>query len=321
MPITPISLPSSKLLRLPEGADAVIMQENVLRSGNDINLLKGARAGDNIRHRGEDIDPPERLLPRGTRLDARHIGLLAAQGVATVTVLRRARIAVISTGDELRQPGFGLVASAIYDSNRPMLLGLIRQTGLDAIDGGWVPDQPGAIAARLLEMAGLADIVLTSGGVSVGEEDHAATGVGLAGGQAEILKIALKPGKPAIVGKIGTAAYLGLPGNPVSSLVSWLILGHAMLAALEARPIRQRLGCPMRSVSYFNRKPGRTEFVPARLVDTNAGIAIEILGKGGSARLRPLVDADGLAEIGAMNAGVAAGDTVLFHPFRDGFVI
>jgi molybdopterin molybdotransferase len=306
---------------LPEGADAVIMQENTARDSGYITLQKAIRPGDNVRHRGEDIDPPERLLAKGTRLDARHVGLLAAQGILSVNVVVRARIVVISTGDELRQPGQPLAPSAIYDSNRPMLLGLIRQTGHVAIDGGWVPDQPAAIAARLREMAGLADIVITSGGASVGEEDHAASAVQMAGGQAHILKIALKPGKPAVVGTIGEAAYLGLPGNPVSSLVSWLILGHAMLAALEGRLIRQRLGCPMRSVSYFNRRPGRAEFVPARLVETDKGVAVEILGKGGSARLRPLVEADGLAEINAMNEGVVAGDTVLFHPFNDGFSV
>jgi molybdopterin molybdotransferase len=202
-----------------------------------------------------------------------------------------------------------------------MLLGLIRQAGHVGIDGDWVPDKPSAMAERLRELAALADLVITSGGASVGEKDHAASAVTMAGGQAQILKIALKPGKPAVVGSVGTAAYLGLPGNPVSSLVSWLILGQAMLAALEGRPVRQRLGCPMRTVSSFNRRAGRTEFVPARLVEREAGAGVEILGKGGSARLRPLVEADGLAEIGASNAGLIPGDPVLFHPFRDGFSI
>jgi molybdopterin molybdotransferase len=107
----------------------------------------------------------------------------------------------------------------------------------------------------------------------------------------------------------------------VASLVSWLILGHAMIAAFEGRPLRRRLGCPMRTVSHFARRPGRTEFVPARLVETSGQPTVEILGRGGSARLKPLVEADGLAEIAAGNAGVLPGDTVLFHPFRNGFAI
>ncbi|PTM39407.1 gephyrin-like molybdotransferase Glp [Bosea sp. 124] len=303
---------------LPGGADAVIMQEHVEREGSAIILRRPIRAGDNIRHRGEDIEPLEPLLEVGDRLDARHIALLAAQGIERVNVRIRPRVAVISTGDELRQPGLGLEAAAIYDSNRPMLLALIAQAGLTAIDGGWVPDDAGRLAARMRGLAADADLVITSGGASVGEEDHALVALRQAGGQGETLKIALKPGKPAVVGAIGAAAYLGLPGNPVSSLVSWLILGHAMVSALEGRPSRQRLGCPMTSRSRFDRRPGRAEFVPARLADDGG---VEILGRGGSARLRPLVQADGLAEIAAENAGVQPGDTVLFHPFRDGFVV
>lgn len=303
---------------LPDGTDAVIMQEHVEREGNAITLRRPIRAGDNVRYRGEDIEPLEPLLFAGDRLDARHIALLAAQGIESVDVRARARVAVISTGDELRQPGAGLDAAAIYDSNRPMLLALIAQAGLTAIDGGWVPDDSPQLSARMLEMAAGADLVITSGGASVGEEDHALTALFRAGGQGETLKIALKPGKPAVVGSIGASAYLGLPGNPVSSLVSWLILGHAMVSALEGRPLRQRLRCPMTSRSRFDRRAGRAEFVPARLVEDGG---IEILGRGGSARLRPLVQADGLAEIAADNAGVQPGDTVLFHPFRDGFVV
>lgn len=303
---------------LPDGADAVIMQEHIERVRSAIILSRAIRAGDNIRHRGEDIEPLEQLLQIGDRLDARHIALLAAQGIERVDVRIRARVVVISTGDELRQPGLRLEAAAIYDSNRPMLLALIAQAGLTAIDGGWVPDDAGRLSARMRELASDADLVITSGGASVGEEDHALAALRQAGGQGETLKIALKPGKPAVVGAIGAAAYLGLPGNPVSSLVSWLILGHAMVSALEGRPSRQRLGCPMMSHSRFDRRPGRAEFVPARLADDGG---IEILGRGGSARLRPLVQADGLAEIAAENAGVLPGDTVLFHPFRDGFVV
>jgi len=306
---------------LPEGADAVIMQEHVEREAGAIVLRRLIRAGDNVRYRGEDIEPLEPLLHANDRLDARHIALLAAQGINSVVVRSRVRIAVISTGDELRQAGAELDPAAIYDSNRPMLLALIAQAGLLPIDGGWVPDRPDRIADRLRAIAPQADLVITSGGASVGEEDHALNALAQAGGAGETLKIALKPGKPAVVGRIGAAAYLGLPGNPVSSLVSWLLLGHAMISAFEGRTPRQRLGCPVTSRSRFDRRPGRAEFVPARLVVDDNGIGVEILGRGGSARLRPLVQADGLAEIAADNGGVRPGETVLFHPLRDGFVV
>ena len=304
---------------LPKGADAVIMQEHVTRQSHGITLTKLVQAGDNVRYRGEDIDPPVTLLAHGTRLDARHIGLLAGQGMSVVSVLRRVRVAVISTGDELRQAGTQLTDACIFDSNRQMLLALIGQAGLDRVDGGWVPDCPTALAHRLRELSETADLIITTGGASVGEEDHAASALALAGGDGQTLKIALKPGKPAVVGRIGTAAYLGLPGNPMSSLVSWLILGRSMIAAMERRKHVRRSGCPMPSLSYFTRRAGRTEFVPARMALSPSGVAVEILGKGGSARLRPLVEADGLAEIEASSDGVNPGDVVQFYPFRDGF--
>ena len=150
------------------------------------------------------------------------------------------------------------------NSNRPMIMALAEQAVVDVVDGGWVRDDPAAMARALAAMAATCDLVVTTGGASVGEEDHAATAMALAGARFETLKIALKPGKPAVVGQLGSCAYLGLPGNPVSALVSWLFLGGAVVSALEQRPFRRRLGCPMRSVSHFQRRPGRTEFVPAR---------------------------------------------------------
>ena len=180
-------------------------------------------------------------------------------------VRRRPRVGIVSTGNELRQPGSDLDEAAIYDSNRPMIMALAEQACVDVVDGGWVRDDPAAMARVLAAMAATCDLVVTTGGASVGEEDHAATAMALAGARFETLKIALKPGKPAVVGQLGSCAYLGLPGNPVSALVSWLFLGGAVVSALEQRPFRRRLGCPMRSVSHFQRRPGRTEFVPARV--------------------------------------------------------
>lgn len=306
---------------IPEGADAVVMQEHVDRDGDIIVLRRPIRAGDNIRIKGEDVQPLETLLQVGERLDARHVALAAAQGIGTFKVRARPRVAVISTGDELRQAGDALEPSAIYDSNRPMLLALIEQSGLVPIDGGWVPDRPEMIADRLQCAAERADLVITSGGASLGEEDHALEALERAGGSGETLKIALKPGKPAVVGRIRTAAYLGLPGNPVSSLVCWLLLGRTMTCSLEGRELPRRLGFPLPSKSAFARRAGRTEFVPVKLVDGPEGLGVEIFGRGGSARLQPLAEADGLAEIAAENGGVRPGDVILFHPLRGAFAI
>ena len=306
---------------LPACADAVLMQEHGWRDGDHLVLNRMIRPGDNIRRRGEDIAEGELLLTPGERLDARHVALLASQGRTRVRVLRRPRVGVVSTGNELRQPGSKLDDAAIYDSNRPMIMALADQAGLDVLDGGSVPDDPTAMADALTELAERCDLIVTTGGASVGEGDHAASAMALAGARFETLKIALKPGKPAVVGQLGSCAYLGLPGNPVSALVSWLFLGGAVVSALEQRPFRRRLGCPMSSISQFQRRPGRTEFVPARIRSGARGPAAEILGRGGSARLRPLVLADGLAEIAPLHAPVEVGDIVLFHPFRNGFAV
>ena len=304
---------------LPEGADAVVMQEHVLRRGEEILVPKPVEPGANIRRQGEDIRTGDRLLDPGSRLDARHAALLAAQGIERVAVLRRPRIAVISTGDELRQPGESLGQEAIFDSNRRMLLALAADAGFETTDGGWVPDDPERMTARLRYLSSRVDLIVSSGGASVGEEDHAAAAATAAGGSVEVLKIAMKPGKPAVAGRIGAAAYLGLPGNPVSALVSWLMLGGAMASVLNGRTPKSRSGCPMAAATTFDRRPGRTEFVPARLTEGPTGPALEILGRGGSARLRPLVEADGLAEIAAEHGNVLPGDPLLFHPFHGGF--
>jgi molybdopterin molybdotransferase len=202
-----------------------------------------------------------------------------------------------------------------------MVMTLAAQAGLDVVDGGWVRDDPDALAAMLRAVSNYCDLVVTTGGASAGEEDHSASAVARANGACETLKVALKPGKPAVVGRIGAAAYLGLPGNPVAALVSWLILGGAVVAALEGRSFRRRPGCPMPAAARFERRPGRTEFAPGRLVGNGGGPAVEILGRGGSARLRPLVEADGLVEIHPLHAPVETGDMILFHPFHDGFAV
>jgi molybdopterin molybdotransferase len=304
---------------IPPGADTVVMQEHVRREGLRVTIDGPVRAGSNIRRCGEDIAKGETLLEVGQRLDALHLALLAAQGISSVGVFHRPRIVIVSTGDELRQPGQLLGEASIYDSNRPMLLALASRAGLDAVDGGFIPDNAEVMADRLSALADGADMIVTTGGASTGEEDHAAAALAANKASFEILSIALKPGKPAIVGRFGNSAYLGLPGNPVSALVAWLTVGSAMVAALCGRKPHRRLGCSMTTISAFERKPGRTEFVPGRLVSTEAGPCVEILGRGGSARLKPLIHADGLAEIEATAGNISPGDSVVFHAFRSGF--
>jgi molybdopterin molybdotransferase len=307
--------------RIPHGADAVVMQEHVIHAGGRIVLTRMARSGDNLRRRGEDVQHGEVLLQSGDRIDARHVALLAAQGFERTCVRRKVRIGVVSTGNELRSQGERLTEASFFDSNRPMILALARQSGADVVDGGIVGDDPQLIAGALAELARRCDLIVTTGGVSVGDEDHSMAALVGAGGRGEILKVALKPGKPAVIGAIGPTAYLGLPGNPVAALVSWLLLGSSVLATLDGRRARPLVGMRLMLMNAFNRRPGRTEFAPARIVQLKGGSAVEILGRGGSARLKPLAAADGLVRIEPLHAPVAEGDEVMFHPFRDGFSV
>ncbi|ACA17830.1 molybdenum cofactor synthesis domain protein [Methylobacterium sp. 4-46] len=300
---------------LPPGADAVVMQEHATVSGDALRLGGTVAPGDHVRRRGEDVMPGDGLAAAGTRLDPRRIALLAAQGIGTVRVRRRLRVAVLSTGNELRGPGEdGREDSGTFDTNRPMLIALLGGMGLEVVDGGRVRDEPAALARALRDLAARADLVVTTGGASVGEEDHAAGSLRLAGGTGETLALDLKPGKPAVVGRIGAAACLGLPGNPVSALVSFSLLGRAMLARLEGRDFARPQGLPLPLAHAFRRKPGRTEFMPARLVPGPQGPALALLGST-SARLAPLVEADGFVEVPASLASGAPGEPVAFHPF------
>ncbi|WP_349369276.1 gephyrin-like molybdotransferase Glp [Salinarimonas sp.] len=299
---------------IPPGADAVVMQEDVRADGHAVVLTRPVRAGAHIRRTGEDVGVGDRLAEAGTRIEARVVALLAAQGVGTLAVRRRPRVAVVSTGDELAGPDAPLAPAAIHDANRPMLLALLAAAGCAPIDAGIVRDDASEQASRLAALAGACDLIVTSGGASVGEEDHAARAVRLAGGEAETLAMALKPGKPALVGRIGAASVLGLPGNPVSALVVFSLLGRAMLARLAGGTPRRPAGLPTPLAEPLARKPGRTEFVPARLVRTEGGTRLA-LASTNSARLRPLAEADGFAEIPADATTADAGVPMDFHPF------
>jgi molybdopterin molybdotransferase len=306
---------------LPRGADTVVMQEHIRLRDSEIIVEGPVRRGSNIRYRGEDVALGEALLERAQRLDARHLALLSALGISQVEVMCRPRVAIVSTGDELRQPGYALDEGCIFDSNRPMLLALASQAGLDVIDGGSVGDGQRGITALLAELAIVADLVVTTGGASFGDADYSAAALEAAGATFERLTMAVKPGKPAVVGRIAQAAYLGLPGSPVAAMISWLTIGHVMISALLGVRTCRSSGIAISLASPFEHRLGRTEFAPARLVATLHGTCVEIIARGGSARLKPLVLADGLAEISSAVGDVGTGEVVLFHSFQNGFAI
>ena len=287
----------------------------VTRDGDFIHFDYPVKRGDNIRRRGEDIACGAVLLTKGQRLDARHVALLAGQGYGEIDVFGRVRVAVISTGNELRQMGQALDDSAIYDSNRETVMALAQAAGADVVDGGSLRDDPAIIADRLSELIGKADLIVTTGGASVGDEDHCSEAFRRCGGRLENLKIAMKPGKPAIVGRCGSSVYLGLPGNPIAAIVVWWLLGETMVKRAQGFQLAPQAFQVLPSRTSFPHKAGRTEFLPARIVASHAGNTVEIIGRGGSARLLPLIQAHGFVEIPAEQAEISIGDGLRFRAF------
>lgn len=302
---------------IPPGADAVIAREDADYSpdGAAIVLARDVRAGQHIRKRGEDVAEGARLLPAGTALDARHVALLASDGHAEVPVRTRLHVAILSTGDELADAAQDMLGeSAIHDANRPMLIAMARAAGLEPVDAGIVADDPGALAARLAALAETCDAIVLSGGAARGEADHSAAAIEEAGGACRRITLAVKPGKPLVAGRIGETLVVGLPGNPLAAFVSFAFVARPVLARMAGRAEPRGSAIAAILAEPFVRRPGRTEFVPARIVAEGERPHITPLS-GNSARLQPLCATDGLLEISAFSAPLEKGATVRFHPF------
>ena len=295
---------------LPPGADAVVMQELCEHDGDAVIINQVPQAGDAIRRAGEDIAAGAVILPEGQRLRAQDIALAAAVGLAELPVLRRVRVAVFSTGSELVMPGEPLPPGGIYNSNRFMLRALLAGLGCEVADFGIVPDRLDATRATLREAAEGHDLILTSGGVSVGEEDHVKPAVE-AEGSLDLWKIAMKPGKPLAYGRVHGAAFIGLPGNPVSSFVTFLLMVRPFLLATQGVAEVAPQALRLRADFDWPRPDRRREFLRARL---NAEGGVELFGNQGSAALNSTVWANGLVDIPA-GTPVARGDTVRFLPY------
>lgn len=250
---------------IPEGADTVAMQEDcVLAADGRVTLPVGARAGQNVRPRGQDIAPGAVVAAAGTRLVPAHLGLLASVGVAELPVYRRLRVALLTTGDELAEPGATLGPGQIYNSNRTLLSALLAQAGCEVRDAGVVADTAPATRSALAEAARHADLVLSTGGVSVGEEDHVKGAVQALGALA-LWAIAIKPGKPLAFGRVGDTPFVGLPGNPVSGFVTFAVLVRPYLRACQG--MKDTTPTPWRLPAGFStKKPGeRSEYLRVRV--------------------------------------------------------
>lgn len=303
---------------LPPGYDAVVMQEQCEAQGGNVVVLRQPAFGDNVRRSGEDVADGEFILDAGLRLDARHLALAAAIGLSHLSVHRRLRAAVFSTGNELRAAGSALQPAAIYDSNRPMLLALLAAAGATTTDAGILPDDSQHLATAVRALAQQHDLLVSSGGISVGDEDHVSRLIREHCHRHARLWMAVKPGKPAMLGLMGQAAWLGLPGNAFAAFVAFLILGRPAIESLSGHAgASAPIGRPAVAAFRWCRKPGREEFFPVRHAgfDTAGLPMLEKLGRGGSARLRPLVDGDGLAMVAAEVVEVTPGSRLTYLPF------
>jgi molybdopterin molybdotransferase len=294
---------------LPAGADAVVMQEDVTRNGGLLAFPADVKPGSHIRRRGEDFQLGEKLLDSGRRLTPYDVALLAAAGHGEVKVVARPRVLVIATGDELVTPGHPLQPGQIYESNRLPTLMMLEALGAEAVDGGIVRDDV-ATLRELLAKTQVYDFVITSGGASVGDHDLVKQVFGELG-EIGFWKVKIKPGKPIAFGRLGKQThFFALPGNPVSSLVTFKLFVEPAIYAWH-RAVPPGLGAiPAIAQGSFQRKPGRMEFLRARLGARHGKLVAEPLKGQGSHQLKPLRETNGFIRLGEDSAGFHEGETV-----------
>ena len=295
---------------IPAGADAVVMQEQCVVDGDYVVIRHQPQTGEWIRRQGEDIAAGATILLPGTRLRAQELGLAASVGLAQLPVIRKPRVAVFFTGDELAMPGEALKPGAIYNSNRFTLTGLLQDMGCDITDYGIVPDTLAATRDTLRKAAQEHDLIITSGGVSVGEEDHIKPAVE-AEGRLNMWQIAVKPGKPLAFGEVGQAFFLGLPGNPVSSYVTFLLFVRPFLLRMQGVEQVAPQSYVMRADFNWPKPDRRNEFLRARI---NPQGGLDLFPNQSSGVLTSTVWGDGLIDV-APGQVIQAGDQVRFLPF------
>lgn len=303
---------------MPAGADAVVMQEQVRREGDAIALTGDWPAvGEHVRYAGEDTHRGDTILAAGTRLGAAEVGLLAATGVAAVHVRRRLHAAFFSTGDELSGVGAPLQPGQIYDSNRYTLHALLSQAGLVCHDLGVIADDREAVRDAFRRAAGIADLVITSGGVSVGEADYVTETLGELG-EIGFWRMAMKPGKPLAFGRLQRAHFFGLPGNPVSVMATFYQFVLPAVRKMQGETPRPPLVIPVKTGGPLRKAPGRAEFQRGILEkDSQGEWRVTSTGGQGSHLLTSMSRANCFILLPAENAGVEAGETVDVQPFCD----
>ncbi len=304
---------------MPAGTDTVIMQEHVEREGDSIRIDASHKVGQNVRAAGEDISVGQTVLTRGVRLTPATLGLLASLGIGELYVHRRLRVAFFSTGDELRSIGETLDEGCIYDSNRYTLHGMLGSLGADVIDMGVVRDVREDVEQAFREAAEIADVVITSGGVSVGEADFIKETLEKVG-TINLWKVAMKPGRPLAFGHLGDAVFFGLPGNPVSVMITFSQFTspalRKMMGEEQIRPVSLKARC----TATLKKRPGRVEFQRGIMMnDENGDLIVDTTGAQGSGILRSMNEANCLIVLPMESGKVEPGTLVEIQPFSQFF--
>lgn len=305
--------------KLPDGLDTVVIKEvcHCDQDGDEryVRFPTGAKPGQNRRFAGEDLALGAVAIPAGTRLGAAELGMIASLGQAEVSVYRQPRVAYFSTGDEIQSLGQPLQAGQIYDSNRYTVTAMLRSMDIELIDLGVIPDQPAAIEQALLQASAQADVVLSSGGVSLGEADYVKDCLDKLG-QVGFWRLAIKPGRPLAFGNVGQALFFGLPGNPVAVMVSFLQFVKPALRKLRGESQWLPQGCQVASRDSIRKKPGRTEFIRA-IIETGSDGQPQVRSSGqqGSGILTSMSRANCLIVLADQQGDIAAGDLVTVQPF------
>ncbi len=296
---------------IPPGVDTIIMQEDVVAEGGRLAFSGPLKKGANVRPAGEDAKAGEPVLSAGQHLGPQHLALLTAVGCAEVEVYEPLRVGILSTGDEIVEPGATAEPSKTYDANRPMLLGLARKWGHEAVDLGHVTDDRARLRAVLDEAADRVDVILTSGGASAGEEDHVSALLEEAGALA-MWRVAIKPGRPLALGMWAGVPVFGLPGNPVAAFVCALIFARPALSRLAGAGWSDPVALQLPAAFEKRKRPGRREYLRARM---RADGQVEVYESEGSGRVSGLTWADGLVELEDEGRHIRPGDMVRYLPF------
>ncbi|MGB7433690.1 MAG: molybdopterin molybdotransferase MoeA, partial [Ahrensia sp.] len=299
--------------------DTVAMQEDCTTRGDTVTIPLGLKPGANRRRAGEDVRAQSVIVPALQCLRAADIAAIASAGIASVTVRQRLRIGLVSTGDEIVQPGAQTQAHQVYDANRPMLRALLDRPYAQIIDLGHCDDDPAALRTTLSEAAKDCDLIVTSGGASRGQEDHLFDALAQLG-HAHVWQIAIKPGRPMLFGQFDNTVLMALPGNPVAAMVCCLLYGRAIVAHLCGAQWAEPLGYSLPSAfSIEKKKTDRREFLRSwRVVDPETGVvSVQKFSRDGSGLISGLQAAEGLTVLPETVASVEKGEAVRFIPFSD----